>query len=189
MLDIYPKDIGAAPPLLSAVECRAHCKVDGADEDVELLGYAAAAQAWVENFTGLRLTPRPARAVTEGWANWRIVGGPPPAIDGIRYSDADGQVQTLPPEDYIVTEQLGLAVVRLRPMSPPAALQPDFVIRIDMTIGFAAGAVPPDLRVACLLLLGHYHRNREAVVAGAAPAELPLAVESLCIRHRIMVLP
>lgn len=188
-VDLFPHDTGAPPPLLSAAECREQCRVNGEDEDTQLLAYAAAAQAWVENYTGRRLTPRPARAVTEGWASWRIVGGPVPTITAIRYLDTEGQAQVVPAADYVVGERLDLATVRLRAMVVPPPLPEGGSISIDMTIGYGLGEAPPDLRAACLLLLGHYYRNREAVVTGATPTELPMAVESLCIRHRIMVLP
>ncbi|AJO76492.1 head-tail connector protein [Pseudomonas sp. MRSN 12121] len=37
----------------------------------------------------------------------------------------------------------------------------------------------PDVEQAILLLVGHWYANREAVVIGAAPSAVPLAVERL----------
>lgn len=37
----------------------------------------------------------------------------------------------------------------------------------------------PDVEQAVLLLVGHWYANREAVVIGGAPVEVPLAVERL----------
>lgn len=42
-----------------------------------------------------------------------------------------------------------------------------------------ASDIPASFKAAVLLLLGHSYANREAVVVGAAAAELPLAVDSL----------
>lgn len=42
-----------------------------------------------------------------------------------------------------------------------------------------------DVRTAMLLLVGHWYANREAVVSGNTPAELPLAVEALLQPYRI----
>lgn len=40
-------------------------------------------------------------------------------------------------------------------------------------------ALTKDVQQAILLLVGHWYTNREAVVVGAAPASVPMAVESL----------
>lgn len=41
-----------------------------------------------------------------------------------------------------------------------------------------------DLTTAMLLLIGHWFENREAVVIGSTPAELPMAVEALIAPYR-----
>ncbi|MDI5890608.1 head-tail connector protein [Halomonas rhizosphaerae] len=41
-----------------------------------------------------------------------------------------------------------------------------------------------DLTTAMLLLIGHWFENREAVVIGSSPAELPMAVEALISPYR-----
>jgi len=41
-----------------------------------------------------------------------------------------------------------------------------------------------DLTTAMLLLIGHWFENREAVVIGSTPSELPLAVEALIAPYR-----
>lgn len=191
MTPLFPRIVGTVPALLSAEECRAQCRVDGADEDNLLLGYAAAAQAWVEQFTGRWLTQRAAVAGADAWppvCGWRVAAGPVVSVDGIDYVDAQGAVEVLPPEDYVLAERLGVAEIRLGSTVTPPARAADSRIGISLTIGYGAEEAPADLRVACLLLVGHYYRNREAVVVGAAPNELPLAVESLCVRHRQVVL-
>lgn len=40
-------------------------------------------------------------------------------------------------------------------------------------------ALTKDVQQAVLLLVGHWYANREAVVIGGAPAEVPLAVDRL----------
>src|SRR3546814_2053287 len=50
--------------------------------------------------------------------------------------------------------------------------------------GYAPEEVPVALVQAMLLLIGHSFSNREAVSVGNTGSEIPLGVESLCIRHR-----
>lgn len=42
-----------------------------------------------------------------------------------------------------------------------------------------------DITTAMLLLIGHWYANREAVVVGASPSAVPMAVESLLQPYRI----
>jgi len=42
-----------------------------------------------------------------------------------------------------------------------------------------------DIRVAMLLMIGHWYANREAVNIGNITSEIPLAVEALLQPHRI----
>src|SRR3546814_4682688 len=55
---------------------------------------------------------------------------------------------------------------------------------ISYTAGYAPEEVPVALVQAMLLLIGHSFSNREAVSVGNTGSEIPLGVESLCIRHR-----
>lgn len=45
--------------------------------------------------------------------------------------------------------------------------------------------INPAIQAACLLKLGHLFANREEVVIGATPAELPMASKSLLMPYRI----
>lgn len=42
-----------------------------------------------------------------------------------------------------------------------------------------------DVRAAMLLLIGHWYSNREAVVIGQTPSEVPFAVEALLQPYKI----
>lgn len=184
MTTLTVRDIGPPPLLLSVEECRAQCRLDHDDEDSLLLGYAAAAQGWVEAFTGQRLTQRQLRAMAESWGEWCLLVGPIVSVAGVSYVDTDGAAATVPVGEMVMADWCGSTTLRLSLALDRPALAADSRITIDLLAGHAEGEAPADLRVACLLLVGHWYRNREAVVAGTISSELPLAVESLCIRHR-----
>jgi hypothetical protein len=48
-----------------------------------------------------------------------------------------------------------------------------------------AGDIPSGIRVAILLMIGHWYANREAVVVGTITSELPMAVDRLLWGHRL----
>ncbi len=66
--------------------------------------------------------------------------------------------------------------------------QPGSEIRIEVDCGFPAGQVPGPLQEAVFLLMGHFYRNREAVVSqsGGAVAEVPLGVNAMLNSFRQM---
>jgi uncharacterized phiE125 gp8 family phage protein len=46
-------------------------------------------------------------------------------------------------------------------------------------------AVPPAIKQAILLLVGHWFANRETVVIGTIVAQMPSAVEALLSTYRV----
>ncbi|WP_320188921.1 head-tail connector protein (plasmid) [Agrobacterium rosae] len=115
-----------------------------------------------------------------------------PVLDvvSIRYRDASGVYQTLPAEAY--ETDLG-GVWAVSGAWPFVSGRNDNVIfrfkvgsaRRDPVTGNFITDVPEPIRFAILLLVGHWYRNREAVVVGASVANLPFAVEALLQPYRI----
>lgn len=73
---------------------------------------------------------------------------------------------------------------------PTAELRPAGGVVIELNAGWpivdGVPQTPEPLKMALLLLVGHYYRNREAVILeGSAPRELPMGVASLIEPYRI----
>lgn len=181
VIDLFPR-ISAGPLLLSADECRAHCRVDDPAEDAQLLMYAAAAQAHVEQRCSRPLTERVLTARAAGWGDCRIWAAPVAAVQ-IDYTDADGNPQTLA-GGYAIGDIAGVPVVSFDAGFTGPALAANSDVVLTITAGYAAGDCPDDLRVAVLLGLGHFYRNREAV--GDVRLVEPEAVAMLTELHRLM---
>lgn len=52
----------------------------------------------------------------------------------------------------------------------------------------ARNVLPPTIKSVALLICGHLYENREAVVLGSAPNEIPLGVDSILSKHKLTYL-
>lgn len=163
--------------VLSLNLAKQHLRVDGSEEDFLISGYLAAAVAWVENYTGKKLTRS---TVTQEVAalsgSIRLEWGPAPEDASVTYVDTNNTPQTF--------DSVTIAMGRLFATWPTT--QTDTSAVITYTAGF--DEPPEDLVSAALFLVGHFHANREAVSSGALMKEVPFGIEALCLPYRQMLI-
>lgn len=108
-------------------------------------------------------------------------------VTSITYVDSNGASQTLAAENYTVSPREPALIYPAYGTSwPSTRCQRDAVtVRFTAGYGDAASDVPLPIRHALLLIIGHFYEHREAVMIGAAPMELPLAVDALLYPYRI----
>lgn len=107
-------------------------------------------------------------------------------VDWIKYLDATGAEQTVAPSTYVVDGQHLIGRVRLAPgQAWPSTLCDETAVRIQFKAGYGdtAATVPPAIKQAILLLVGHWWLNREAV--GQAGGPHAFAVEALTSAFRV----
>lgn len=141
--------------------------------------YIPAAREYVETLTGrlLRTTGYEYTAKTLAAGGIALGAAPVTAIASIQYQDAAGATQTLPGTDYEFDEK-----GRITPVEPwPYGTD----VEIAFTAGYATANIPPSLRAAMMLLIGHFYMNRSAEIVGSQSNALKLGVENLCVRHII----
>lgn len=194
---------------ISLAEAKAHCRIDHNDDDATVtflidvateyldatagwLGVALITQTWelvVDAFPTptpaacrpccFQITPSgtPAAAIELPWP-------PLQSVMSVKYVDVNGLQQTMPPSEYMVdnVSKPGWVV----PLTTwPATKATANAVEIRFVAGFGDDAtdVPATIRIAILLLVGHWYENREAVLAqyqGSATAlPLPFAVDAL----------
>lgn len=159
--------------------------------DPELRAFIAAARDRVEQYTGRRLIEQVWREDFDAFPCDRPLElslAPVSSIDGIQYVAPDGALTTLDPADY-AAETTGL-LARIQPAyaaSWPSTRDVWAAVRVTYTVGYGTtpADVPPAIRAAIKLLLGHLYNNREAVVTGTTATALPMAVEILLATYRI----
>lgn len=180
---ILTRTVAGTVPL-SLSDAKAHLRVDHSDEDGVIEALAAAACGAIAEDVGRVLS-------AETWtvALARPMGDvvlpirPVRAITSIAYFDRDDQAQSASVDDFYLFAHPDRPVVRPKDGAQwPEARDRQDAITLTITVGLTS--VPAELMAAIKLLLGHWYENREAVVIGQAPSEVPLAVRHLCDLHR-----
>ena len=172
---------------VSLAEAKMHCRVDHNVEDALLASLIQAARGLVEETTGRALITRTLEWRVDQWSTLLYLPYPPTiSVVQISYTDADGATATLPTTAYSLRNSVIPAYIRLDAAQRPAVeLARDGAIAIRYQAGYgAAENVPMAFRQAILLLVGHWHLNREAI-GNANQSELPMAVSALLAPYRL----
>lgn len=172
---------------VSLAEAKAHLRVYGTDDDGLIAGYLMAAVQSAEKQTNLLLATQTWEMTLDQFptdGNVRLPRSPVQSITSITYVDSAGATQTITAGDYGLDKDVAPACIAptFGKVWPTPRVQPNAV-----TVRFVAGytQIPEPIRAAILLLVGHLYENREAVMVGQSPSELPMGVESLLFPYRV----
>ncbi len=186
----------AAPsgPVVSLAEAALHARAEGAVEDNELL--AALVQSATDHLDGLNgILGR--CLINQQWlasfADWpcRLIRLPFPSTSAVvvKYSDADGDEQTLNASEYELLEDTRGSLIRFRTAftRPTVSSDRSDAVRITMTAGFGTAAdVPQAIKLAIMMLAAHWYQTREAATIGVQPHLVPAGVSALLAPYRRM---
>lgn len=139
---------------VSLSTAKLHLRVSGSGEDTIITAYLNAATAWIERFTGKRLT---AGSVTDYFTEFgdylELTWGPPETIASpvITYINADGDSDTV--DDPRLRDGL---------LWPPTIGWPSYEVLSTISVAYTAGysTTPTDLEQAQLILTNHFYENR-----------------------------
>lgn len=188
LIDLTPPV--AEPMASSDAALRAQLRLDpGETEENALIdALCATARAHVEALTGRRLITQTARLIAGEFpgVNFSLPVAPVSAIAAIKYTNAAGELATLAPADYRVTQSGPLWGLAPAYGKSWPALRDGGEVQIDITVGFGAdlSAIPADLAQAMRLIVAHLFQNREAVSEGQF-FDLPIGVRDMCARWRV----
>ncbi|WP_242140865.1 head-tail connector protein [Sphingomonas sp. TREG-RG-20F-R18-01] len=189
----------AVLPVLSLAAVKKNLRVDTTDDDDLISDLILVAQADVEAYTGLVLTPRTVTETAPQLGRWiDLKSWPVSAVTAVRWTDRGGFVNTIDPSSWTIA--LARRPVRMIPKAwhwglasafPPVVCGvplPQLPIEIDVEAGYATPAdVPANVKQAMHLLVAHFYNNREATEVGARAAaiEIPFGVERLLRKPRL----
>lgn len=192
-------DVLAEPVTLA--EAWSHLRIDvagsppaGPDDDwITDIGIPAA-RDWCESYLGTAIAAQTIEVATNSFPYGAIplAFGPVTAIDVVEYDDDLG-TQTVASGDYVlnvytIPNQVGTAIG----ISWPAAVNYANSVRVRYFAGYGVFGspiddvpLPPAIRAAVLLTLGHLYENREATIVGVNGVTeiLPMGAQSLLQRY------
>lgn len=174
------------PPTAQSVtlpEARRHLRLPASSrsQDPLIESLIAAAVEHVETETNRQQMPATWKLVLDVFpAVIYLPRAPLVSVDKIDYIDEDGVSQEFPAASYLVQTEFepGRVVLSAGENWPDTAAQLGS-ISIQYQCGYAdAGSVPPALKQAVLLMVGHWFENREAVTDVRA-LEVPRTAQRL----------
>ncbi|WP_173935142.1 head-tail connector protein [Chelativorans sp. Marseille-P2723] len=195
------RPVRITPPaiqLVTLAEAKLHLRVDHDDEDALISNLIQAATEHLDGWTGILgrcLVEQVWRQDHDRFARELAIPlGPVISVQTVTWRDPAGQLSTIPSGCYdLRTDEAGNAMVRFdADYVFPENLHESRAVGITFKAGYesnpgppATSTVPDPLKVAILLLVGHWYQNREAV-STAGMASLPFAVEALIAPYRRM---
>ena len=183
---------------VSLEEAKLHLRVDIDTDDDAIMGYIAAARAYLEEITGRSFVSQTWDYTIDNEWPWILnldTGGheqvielpkaPLVSVTSITYVDSNGSNQTLASNQYVVD---GANVIgRIYPaydVDWPTVRTQNRAITVRFVAGYGTMlAVPEALKQALLLMVGHFYAMRSPV--GPATSEAPMAVSALAAPYRI----
>lgn len=174
---------------LTLVEVRQHLRLpEDETEDELLLGLIKTARAYCENYTRRAL----AQQTLEVYLDCFPASGPikiscPPLVSVVEigYTDSTGLETILPALNYLVDIDCepGQVLPSFGTTWPVFTTNPASSVRIRFVAGYEE--LPVSIRLAMLLLVGHWYENREAT--GTANRVIDFSVHALLTPYRVEV--
>ncbi|MDX0413916.1 hypothetical protein GOC69_24220 [Sinorhizobium medicae] len=178
------RTVAPAGPAVTVAEAKRHLRVFHDDDDADIAAMVAAAEAFIEgpNGIGIALLSQTWRLSLDYFPCEIVVPlGPVTGVTSVTYRDEAGVEQSVTGLRYDLDQQ-PLRIWSARDTSWPSVACEPGVVKVTFVCGHQT--LPQDLRWALLLLVGHFHENREAVADGGL-SELPLGVASILERYRV----
>lgn len=171
---------GAEEPIdLEEAKTQVRAIQDVDDEDDLIEQIIAAAREYCENITGRALKPCRVLAYPENTTErQRLPWIPVGAVEKLERRLETGEYQEMDTAEYAVNPEGG--TLRIFAAGPETA-----GYRLTYRAGYAAEDVPPLMRQAMLMLIGHWYQNRESVQIGAvASIEIELSTRNMLKQYR-----
>lgn len=168
--------------LLPLADAKAHLKVEHDDEDDLIEALIGASIEAIENMTGQLFASSVFYLYADAWHSQAFTFGPVKTITAVEYYNEANELTTLSTSSWWA--DLQSTPQRITFSAPPSIYSDRHQgVRITATCGHTT--LPHPLKQAALMLVGHYYENRQQVVTGATPSEVPLAVHYLTNPFRL----
>ena len=173
---------------VSLVEAKAYLRVDNTDEDTLIATLITAARQWVESYLDRALILRQLVLRLDTFPVEIELPQPPLSTFGmytavsVTYTLETGTTATLSRSEYRIDRTSTPGVLRQNYSgSWPGHLNDYNSIAVTYWAGYGSdeGDIPPAIKNAILLMVGHLFENRTAVVTNTNTKPIEFALESL----------
>jgi len=169
---------------ITLTEAKLHLKIDSdTTDDALVTALITAARERAEKYTGRAFIEQSWEYKLDAFdGDIEIPVAPLISITSITYTDTANATQTLSSSVYDLDIYTFPGKVFLKyDQSWPSTLTIPNAVCVTFKSGYgsAAANVPGPIKAAILLIIGHLYANRENVVVGRTPAELPQGAEYL----------
>lgn len=175
----------AVEDVVSLDQAQRNCSVDGDEHDDTLVELIRQAIDYVEENTDASLLTTTWTMTFDAFPRRKwlyLPRWPLQSIDSIQYTDAAGDLQTLPAESIVARiDDHGRGRIALKQWAdwPTVQNTPD-AVQVVFKAGWTQAAdVPNQWTRAMLMLIAWWFEQREAGVVGTSAAAVPLGVEAL----------
>jgi len=175
---------------VSLDEAKEHLRVVHTDDDMYITTLLLAATKWAEDYQRRIYVTRSVTDYMDGWSTViRPVYSPLLTVTSIKYLDTDGTQQTLDAANYRVDINTEPGrITEAYDCSWPDIRYVTNTIEIAYTAGYGtAAAVPDDVKVAIMQIVGHFYEHRE-VVSEMKLDNVPFSAKELLWTDRLVKL-
>lgn len=172
------------------------------DHDAALRRYIKAAHDYAEGITGRTLVQTTYDYWIDKWPAGDAIELPRPplqSVTSVTYTKWDSTSTTLTADDDYVADtdsEPGRVVLEYDETWPTDELHPKNPIKIRYVAGYAADSsptdyranIPEEIRIAILMLVGHWFNNREAGIAGVNMQTVPLGALDMLTLKKVWTL-
>ncbi len=174
---------------VSLPEIRAHTRVTNHDDDANLKTYMEEATEYIEDLSRKQLITQTWRVTGYNWPGSiiELPKRPLQSVTTVKYTDSAGDQQTVSSSLYTVDTDAtpGRIILNFGETWPTnRGYVNDIEITFVSGFGDAGSDVPPGLRHAIKMMVGHANENREAIIVGTITATTPMAVKDLYYKAR-----
>lgn len=173
---------------VSLADAKAHCRIDGSEDDAYVASLISAAREWVEDYIDRTLVYTQYQMRLDQFPPEIELPRPPMAMDGTATSvavtytlNATGQTATLATSEYRVDRDSTPGAIRnLYGQTWPSNLDDPGSITVTWWAGFGVdgSTVPVRAKHAMLMLISTWYERRTAV-DNVSANEVPFGVKSL----------
>jgi len=162
-------------------EAKAHCRVDGTDEDDLITTLIVAARQYCEQRQNRAYLTQTLELTLDRWPRFPVNIPHPPlvSVESIKYYGTDDTEYIWSTTEYFVDadSEPGRVSLRYAKTTPTVTLRPVNGVKVRYVAG--ASEVAQTVKQAMLLLIGHWYINRESVLTGVTSKEIEFAVSAL----------